>query len=400
MLHPSAATAAAGSPPGPATDPGPFLDLCKQFKASDLHLSSGKAPSVRVDGDILFCDHPALTPVQVDRMLAAITTPEQHQQFLQDREIDFAISVKDSRFRVNAFLTTDGPAIVMRTIATKVPTLEELGAPDVFRQLATRSKGLVLVTGQTGSGKSTTIAAMIAHINATQEVHILTIEDPIEYMHGSNRALVNQREVGKHTHSFNDALRSALREDPDVILVGELRDLETISLALTAAETGHLVLGTLHTSSAAKAVDRIIDVFPSSDKNLVRAQIATSIQGVIAQNLLKRVGGGRVAAYEIMIGTPAIRNLIREAKIPQIESMMQLGSKHGMQTMRDAIVKLIDTGMADPSEAEALLSELDAERSVDDSTPTGAKRPGGYEQAATLSLSQGSPPAQKRGFAF
>ena len=396
MFNNTAAVAAAG----PATDPGPFLDLCRQFKASDLHLSSGKAPSVRVDGDILFCDHPTLTPVQVDRMLMAITTAEQHQQFLQDREIDFAISVREARFRVNAFHTTDGPAIVLRTIATKVPTLEELGAPEVFKQLATRSKGLVLVTGQTGSGKSTTIAAMIAHINATREVHILTIEDPIEYMHRSDRALVNQREVGKHTHSFNDALRSALREDPDVILVGELRDLETISLALTAAETGHLVLGTLHTSSAAKAVDRIIDVFPSSDKNLVRAQLATSIQGVVAQNLLKRVGGGRVAAYEIMIGTPAIRNLIREAKIPQIESMMQLGSKHGMQTMRDAIVKLIDTGSVDPAEAEAMLSELDAERSVDDSMPAGPKPVAGYEAAPRHSLPQTSAPTQKRGFAF
>ena len=391
---------AAVAPVGAVIDPGPFLDLCRQFKASDLHLSSGKAPSVRVDGDILFCDHPTLTPVQVDRMLMAITTPEQHQQFLQDREIDFAISVREARFRVNAFHTTDGPAIVLRTIATNVPTLEELGAPEVFKQLATRSKGLVLVTGQTGSGKSTTIAAMIAHINASREVHILTIEDPIEYMHRSDRALVNQREVGKHTHSFNDALRSALREDPDVILVGELRDLETISLALTAAETGHLVLGTLHTSSAAKAVDRIIDVFPSSDKNLVRAQLATSIQGVVAQNLLKRVGGGRVAAYEIMIGTPAIRNLIREAKIPQIESMMQLGSKHGMQTMRDAIVKLIDTGSVDPAEAEAMLSELDAERSVDDSMPAGPKPVAGYEAAPRHSLPQTSAPTQKRGFAF
>ena len=383
----------------PALDPTPFLDLCARHNASDLHLSSGKPPSVRVDGDILFCEHPALTPAQVDGMLAAIASADQHQRFLKDQEIDFAISVKEARYRVNAFLTSDGPAIVMRTIPTKTPTLDDLGAPEVFKQLATRSKGLVLVTGQTGSGKSTTIAAMIAHINATQEAHVLTIEDPIEYLHSSKRSLINQREVGRHTRSFTDALRSALREDPDVILVGELRDLETISLALTAAETGHLVLGTLHTSSAAKAVDRIIDVFPSNDKNLVRAQLATSLQGVIAQTLLKRAGGGRLAAYEVMLGTPAIRNLIREAKIPQIESMMQLGSKHGMQTMRDAIVKLVDTGTVDPAEAEALLSELDAERSVDDSMPTVAKKPGnGYEQAASLSM-QASPP-QKRGFAF
>jgi twitching motility protein PilT len=330
-----------------------LLAFTQQTKASDLHLSSGNPPLLRVSGDLkpVKCD--PLTPDQVKTMLYGIMTEEQRTEYERENDLDFAISFGDSaRFRVNAFVNNRGPAAVFRTIPTVIPSLKDLNAPAMFSQFAEFEKGLVLVTGPTGSGKSTTLAAMLNHINVNFSKHVLTIEDPVEFVHHSQRSLINHREVGRHTKSFARALKSALREDPDVILVGEMRDHETISLALTAAETGHLVMGTLHTSSAAKTIDRIIDVFPGSDKDMVRAMIAGSLQAIISQTLLKKVGGGRVAAHDILIGTPAVRNLIRENKIPQIGSMMQMGQRFGMQTMEDSVKSLVTQGLVDPAELE------------------------------------------------
>jgi twitching motility protein PilT len=333
-----------------------LLAFTMQSKGSDLHLSSGNPPLIRISGDLkpLKCD--PLTGDQVKAMLYSIMTEEQRAEYEQERDLDFAIAFGESaRFRVNAFNINRGPAAVFRTIPTVIPSLDDLHAPAIFRQFAEFEKGLVLVTGPTGSGKSTTLAAMINHINRSEHKHILTIEDPVEFVHHSDRSLVNHREVGKHTKSFARALKSALREDPDVILVGEMRDHETISLALTAAETGHLVMGTLHTSSAAKTIDRIIDVFPGSDKDMVRAMLAGSLQAVISQVLMKRLGGGRVAAHDILVGTSAVRNLIRENKVPQLVSMMQMGQRYGMQTLEDSVKALVAQGVVAASEMDRFL---------------------------------------------
>ncbi|MGD9888249.1 MAG: type IV pilus twitching motility protein PilT [Halothiobacillaceae bacterium] len=310
--------------------------------ASDLHLSSGEPPMIRVDGDIRRINAPALSHQDVHAMVYDIMNDKQRKDYEDNLETDFSFEIPGlARFRVNAYVQNRGAGVVMRTIPSKVLTLEELGAPKIFKEISEQPRGIVLVTGPTGSGKSTTLAAMINYINEKDYSHILTIEDPIEFVHQSKKALINQREVHRDTHSFNNALRSALREDPDVILVGEMRDLETIRLALTGAETGHLVFGTLHTSSAAKTIDRIVDVFPAAEKEMVRSMLSESLRAVISQTLLKKVGGGRVAAHEIMIGTPAIRNLIRENKIAQMYSAIQTGQAMGMQTLDQNLKELL-----------------------------------------------------------
>jgi twitching motility protein PilT len=314
--------------------------------ASDLHLSAGLPPMIRVDGDIRRTNAPVLGHKEVHALLHGIMNDRQRRDYEELLETDFSFELPGvARFRINAFHQDRGAAGVFRTIPSTVKTLQELGCPPLFEEITRQPRGLILVTGPTGSGKSTTLAAMVDYINGNDYSHILTIEDPIEFVHQSKRSVVNQREVHRDTRSFSDALRSALREDPDVILVGEMRDLETIRLALTAAETGHLVLGTLHTSSAAKAVDRIIDVFPAAEKSMVRSMLSESLQTVIAQTLLKKTGGGRIAAWEIMVGTPAIRNLIREDKVAQIYSAMQTGRKDGMQTLDQHLQELVGKGL-------------------------------------------------------
>ncbi|HYV56167.1 MAG TPA: type IV pilus twitching motility protein PilT [Candidatus Nitrosopolaris sp.] len=317
--------------------------------ASDLHLSAGLPPLMRIHGDLTRTQHPALSAAGVTALVNSIMTDDQRQIFQAEHEIDFACEIPGKgRFRVNVFVQSRGPGAVLRTIPTVIPTLESLHLPPILKELCTRERGLVLVTGPTGSGKSTTLAAMVDLINQTWDAHILTVEDPIEFVHPPKRCLVNQREVGPHTRSFSNALRSALREDPDVILVGELRDLDTMSLALTAAETGHLVFGTLHTSSAPKTIDRIIDVFPAGQQNQVRTMLSESLEAVIAQTLVKKKGGGRIAACEILIGAPAVRNLIREGKLHQIPSMMQTSQRIGMQTLDIALADLVKRGLIDP----------------------------------------------------
>ncbi|MFA0054621.1 type IV pilus twitching motility protein PilT [Vibrio echinoideorum] len=330
-----------------------LLDFSVKHNASDLHLSAGVSPMVRIDGEVRKLGIPALSHADVHRLVFEIMDDSQRGEFEEKLEVDFSFELPNvGRFRVNAFNQARGCAAVFRTIPVEIPTLEQLGAPDIFEKIANYEKGLVLVTGPTGSGKSTTLAAMVDYVNRNHNKHILTIEDPIEFVHTNNKCLVNQREVHRDTHSFKAALRSALREDPDVILVGELRDQETVSLALTAAETGHLVFGTLHTSSAAKTIDRIIDVFPGSDKDMVRSMLSESLRSVIAQKLLKRVGGGRVACHEIMMATPAIRNLIREDKVAQMYSIIQTGAAHGMQTMEQNAKQLMAQGLVDSEEVE------------------------------------------------
>lgn len=320
-----------------------LLSFSVQQKASDLHLSAGMPPILRTDGEIRRVDMPSLDKEAMQQLVYDVMNDAQRQKFEADFEVDFSFEIpKVARFRVNVFLQNRGIGAVFRTIPSEVLSLEDLHAPDIFKDIANTPRGIVLVTGPTGSGKSTTLAAMVDYINQTQTAHILTIEDPIEFVHQSKRSLVNQREVNRDTHSFSAALRSALREDPDVILVGEMRDLETISLALTAAETGHLVFGTLHTSSAAKTIDRIIDVFPAAEKSMVRSMLSESLKAVISQTLLKKQNGGRVAAHEIMLGTSAIRNLIREDKVPQMTSIIQTSNKVGMQTLDQDLQRLVN----------------------------------------------------------
>jgi twitching motility protein PilT len=323
-----------------------LLQFAYQQDASDLHISAGEPPMIRVHGDMKKIKVPPLTTEQTHAMIYDIMGDSQRKHFEEHSDIDFSMQVGDiARFRVNVFRQNRGVGAVFRKIPTKIATLEELGMPQVLADLSRKEKGLVLVTGPTGSGKSTTLAAMINLVNEELEGHILTVEDPIEFIHRSKKCLVNQREVGPHTHSFNNALRAALREDPDIILVGELRDLETIQLALTAAETGHLVFGTLHTSSAPKTVDRIIDVFPPNQQAQVRAMFAESLQAVVTQTLCKKVGGGRVACLEIMLGTTAVRNLIREGKIHQLPSVLQTSQNVGMQTMEMHLRELVERGL-------------------------------------------------------
>ncbi|QIK81157.1 type IV pilus twitching motility protein PilT [Lysobacter sp. HDW10] len=319
-----------------------LLAFSVKHKASDLHLSAGLPPMIRVDGDVRRINIAPLEHKEVHALIYDIMSDKQRRDYEEFLETDFSFEIPGlARFRVNAFTQNRGSGAVFRTIPSVVLSLEELGCPPVFRELVQQPQGLILVTGPTGSGKSTTLAAMLDYINRNEYGHILSVEDPIEFVHQSQKCLVNQREVHRDTHGFNEALRSALREDPDYILVGELRDLETIRLALTAAETGHLVLGTLHTSSAAKTIDRIIDVFPAGEKPMVRSMLSESLRAVISQSLLKKVGGGRIAAHEIMVGTPAIRNLIREDKVAQMYSSIQTGQQYGMQTLDQCLQDLV-----------------------------------------------------------
>ena len=320
--------------------------------ASDLHLSAGLAPRMRVDGEVLPLDWPVLSATQVADLLSPILHKHQQKDFETSLETDFSFDLPGvARFRANVFCQHRGLGAVFRAIPSRVQSLEALGLGDIFRRIAELPRGLVLVTGATGSGKSTTLAAMVDYLNSTRQQHILTLEDPIEFVHEPRKALISQRQVHRDTHSFSTALRSALREDPDVILVGELRDLETIRLALTASETGHLVFGTLHTSSAAKTVDRLVDVFPAGEKAMVRSMLSESLQAVVSQVLLKKVGGGRVAAHEIMLGTPAIRNLIREDKVAQMYSAIQTGGALGMKTLDMSLKGLVSQGLVRLEEA-------------------------------------------------
>ncbi|WP_159818692.1 type IV pilus twitching motility protein PilT [Colwellia sp. 20A7] len=323
-----------------------LLAFSVQHEASDLHLSTGSPPLIRVDGDVRKLNIPAFDAKDVNALVYDIMNDRQRKEYEEKLEVDFSFEVPNlARFRVNAFNQNRGPAAVFRTIPSTILSLDELGCPDIFRDISDTPRGLVLVTGPTGSGKSTTLAAMVDYINDSKNDHILTIEDPIEFVHENKMCLINQREVHRDTLSFEAALRSALREDPDVILVGEMRDLETIRLAMTAAETGHLVFGTLHTTSAPKTIDRIIDVFPAAEKAMVRSMLSESLRAVISQTLIKKVGGGRVAAHEIMIATPAIRNLIREDKIAQMYSSIQTGMSNGMQTMDQCLQNLVSRGI-------------------------------------------------------
>lgn len=331
-----------------------LLAFSAKQNASDLHLSADLPPMIRVDGDVRRINVPAMNNKQVHGLIYDIMNDKQRKDFEEFLETDFSFEVPGvARFRVNAFNHNRGCGAVFRTIPSKVLTMEDLGMGDVFKDIAGVPRGLVLVTGPTGSGKSTTLAAMINFLNETRYQHVLTVEDPIEFVHESKRCLINQREVGRDTKGFAAALRSALREDPDIILVGEMRDIETIRLALTAAETGHVVFGTLHTTSAAKTIDRIIDVFPAEEKSMVRSMLSESLQAVISQTLLKRKGGGRVAAHEIMRGTSAIRNLIREDKVAQMYSSIQTGAAQGMITMDQSLRNLVDKGVIATEEARS-----------------------------------------------
>jgi len=329
-----------------------LLAFTMQNDASDLHLSAGSPPIIRSSGLLKRVKADPLSSDDIRTMLYSVMTEDQRAEYEKNMELDFAIALGEkARFRVNGFTTRLGASAVFRTIPTEVPLMSDLGLPPVMKRFAELEKGIVLITGPTGSGKSTTLASMVNHINLHESKHILTIEDPVEFFHTSQKSLVNHREVGTDTNSFSRALKSALREDPDVILVGEMRDYETISLALTAAETGHLVFATLHSNSAAKTIDRVIDVFPTGDKEMVRAMLASSLQGVVAQTLLRKPEGGRVGAFEILVGTNAVRNLIRENQIPQMYSMMQTGSRYGMITMQDCVNDLLEEGIIDKDEA-------------------------------------------------
>ncbi len=339
-----------------------LLAFSVKNKASDLHLSSGLPPMIRVHGDVRRINLPAMEHKDVHAMVYDIMNDAQRKHYEETLECDFSFEIPNlARFRVNAFVQNRGAGAVFRTIPSKVLTLEDLGCPRIFKDISEYPRGVVLVTGPTGSGKSTTLAAMINHINENDHAHILTVEDPIEFVHESKKCLINQREVGPHTLSFANALRSALREDPDVILVGEMRDLETIRLALTAAETGHLVFGTLHTSSAAKTIDRVVDVFPAAEKEMVRSMLSESLRAVISQTLLKtKDGTGRTAAHEIMIGTPAIRNLIRENKVAQMYSVIQTSAQLGMQTLDQSLLDLVRRNIVSGAEARARAANKDS----------------------------------------
>jgi len=337
-----------------------LLAFSVKHNASDLHLSAGLPPMIRVDGDIRRINVPVLDHKTVHELVYDIMNDKQRKDYEEFFEVDFSFEIPGlARFRVNAFNQDRGAAAVFRTIPSKIQSLEELNCPAVFKDICENPRGMVLVTGPTGSGKSTTLAAMMDYKNDTEYGHILTIEDPIEFVHQSKKCLINQREVHRDTLGFAEALRSALREDPDIILVGELRDLETIRLAMTAAETGHLVFGTLHTSSAAKTIDRIVDVFPAGEKPMVRSMLSESLRAVISQTLMKRTGGGRVACHEIMVGTPAIRNLIREDKVAQMYSAIQTGQAHGMQTLDQAMQDMLKKGLI--SKQDAILRAVNKE---------------------------------------
>ncbi len=329
--------------------------------ASDLHLSAGLPPMIRVDGDVRRINVDPMDHELVHGMVYDIMNDKQRKAYEEYFETDFSFEIPGlARFRVNAFNHNRGSGAVFRTIPSKILTLEDLKAPKIFEDISNTPRGIVLVTGPTGSGKSTTLAGMVNYVNENHYGHILTIEDPIEFVHESKKSLINQREVHRDTLGFSEALRSALREDPDVILVGEMRDLETIRLALSAAETGHLVFGTLHTSSAAKTIDRVVDVFPAAEKEMVRSMMSESLRAVISQTLLKKIGGGRVAAHEIMLGTPAIRNLIRENKIAQMYSAIQTGQSIGMQTLDQNLQELLSKGMISKDEAQKKAANKDA----------------------------------------
>lgn len=329
-----------------------YFKVMKERGASDLHMSVGAPPMIRLHGDMVKLTDRPLTPAENAQLLFEIMSDHQKEKFKKTRDLDFAYQVEDARFRCNVFMDRLGMGGVFRIIPTKILTVEQLGLPEAVLKFCSYKKGLVLVTGATGSGKSTTLAALIDHLNSTRDEHIITVEDPIEFVHTNKRCLINQREVGSHTLSFANALRAALREDPDIILVGEMRDLETIELAITAAETGHLVFGTLHTSSAAKTIDRIINVFPTEQQEQIRTMLSESMRGVISQNLLKTADGkGRVAAVEILISNSAINNLIREGKTFQIPSMIQTGKREGMQTMDQALMDLVKSRKVTAAEA-------------------------------------------------
>jgi twitching motility protein PilT len=341
-------------------DIGELLGFSFKNGASDLHLSAGMPPIIRVDGDCRKINVPPLDHKEVHDMVYDIMNDKQRKDYEEFLECDFSFEVPGlARFRVNAANQNRGAFAVFRTIPSKILSLEQLNAPSIFKDISEYPRGVILVTGPTGSGKSTTLAAMINYKNETEYGHILTLEDPIEFVHESKRCLINQREIHRDTLGFKEALRSALREDPDVILVGEMRDLETIRLALEAAETGHVVFGTLHTSSAAKTIDRIVDVFPAAEKEMVRSMLSESLRAVISQTLLKKKGGGRVAAHEIMIGTPAIRNLIRENKIAQMYSAIQTGQQFGMQTLDQNLQKLVQQGLVERNEARSKAANKD-----------------------------------------
>jgi twitching motility protein PilT len=374
------ATAAPSAPvPGDAPAIEAYLRRMVELGASDLHISASEAPMVRIDGDMKRLDDaPVLSPEQTASLFDDIVPDRNREEFEEIHDTDFSHEIEGvSRFRVNYFTDRKGPGAVFRTIPSKIPTHEDLGLPRVVLDLCKLHKGLVLVTGPTGSGKSTTLAAMIDYINDTRTDHVLTIEDPIEFVHPNKQCLVNQREVGTHTGSFKKALRAALREDPDIVLVGEMRDLETIAIAIETAETGHLVFGTLHTTTAASTVDRIIDQFPADRQSQIRTMLSESLKGVISQNLLRKIGGGRVAAMEILVGIPAISNLIREGKTYQIASIMQTGKKHGMALLNDALVDLVRRKLVSPEEAYA--------KAVDKATLAAQLRSAGFQVPAGAS---------------
>ncbi|MFT6077293.1 MAG: twitching motility protein PilT [Rickettsiales bacterium] len=337
-----------------------LIDYIIKNKASDLHISSGNNPMARIDGELGdIPEFKALNNTEVSDILFSIMSDVQKDDYLKNMELDFSMQTSSGyRFRINAFNNIHGPAAALREIPSESISLEGISAPPVLTELCKLHQGLILVVGPTGSGKSTTLAAMLNHLNYNYKHHIITVEDPVEFVYKSDTSLINQREVGSSTKSFPDALKSAMREDPDVLMVGELRDLKTIKLALTAAETGHLVMATLHTNSAAQSINRIIDVFPSSDKDLARSMVSSSLAAVVSQRLAKKKGGGRVAVYEIMVANNSIRNLIRENKIPQINSMIEMGKKQGMTTAKDSLLSLLNKGLIDQKVAEGLLKSM------------------------------------------